>query len=281
MHPLITHITRSLQGVYPPEEAKALALMICCDILGIRKLDLYTGQPISLSDGQQLQLSDILTRLQANEPIQYICGFADFCGREFGVGPGVLVPRPETAELARLIVSENSASSDRILDIGTGSGCIAITLYLELPGAEVDAWDVSPEALEVARANNRKLGANVRFQLCDVLDEATMATAQPGYRLIVSNPPYIVEKERATMAPNVLEWEPAGALFVPDADPLLFYRRIARLGRTLLEPGGRLYFEINQAYGLQTTQLLEAEGYRHIRLLKDLYDNDRFAVATL
>lgn len=210
------------------------------------------------------------------EPLQYIEGRTLFLGREFWVAPGVLIPRPETEELVELMLKEIPADA-RILDVGTGSGCIAISLAKELPDALVTAWDVSPEALSVARANARKLQSNVRFVECDVL--ACQVDEVGLYDVIVSNPPYVTEAEKADMEPNVLQWEPSLALFVPDDDPLRFYRRIAVLGRDMLVDGGRLYFEINRAYGREMVEMLCTVGYVGVRVEKDLSQNDRFVIA--
>lgn len=210
------------------------------------------------------------------EPLQYIEGRTLFLGREFWVAPGVLIPRPETEELVELMLKEIPADA-RILDVGTGSGCIAISLAKALPDALVTAWDVSPEALSVARANARKLQADVRFVECDVL--ACQVDEVGLYDVIVSNPPYVTEAEKADMEPNVLQWEPSLALFVPDDDPLRFYRRIAVLGRDMLADGGRLYFEINRAYGREMVEMLRTMGYVRVRVKKDLSQNDRFVIA--
>ncbi|MDD3038539.1 peptide chain release factor N(5)-glutamine methyltransferase [Bacteroides sp.] len=276
MNHIINYISQSLKDIYPPEEVKALSMMICCDILGLDALDIYMGKDITLSECKQHELENIIFRLHKNEPIQYIRGIAEFCGRPFRVASGVLVPRPETAELVDLIVKEN-ACAKRILDIGTGSGCISISLSKELPDTLVKAWDVSDEALEIARWNNESLSARVIFEKQDVLSD--IISEQQQYDVIVSNPPYVTEKEKKVMEPNVLEWEPELALFVPDDDPLLFYRRIANLGQQLLIPGGRLYFEINQSYGAQMVRLLEMNHYHNIRVIKDLFENDRIVTA--
>lgn len=276
MHPITDYIRQSLQGIYPPEEVRALAMLICCDVLGLRAVDIYAGKDITLSAGSRRQLDNILQRLQKNEPIQYICGYADFCGMRFRVAPGVLIPRPETAELVERVAGENPAAR-RILDIGTGSGCIAISLSRRLPDAAVDAWDISDEALAIARRNNEELEGRVRFVRHDVFDEPPLATL--CYDMIVSNPPYVMESEKAEMEPNVLEWEPDGALFVPDTDPLLYYRRIADLGRHLLTEGGRLYFEINRKCGADMVRLLESYHYYNIHIIKDFFGNDRLVTA--
>ena len=246
MNRITTYIRQSLQDIYPPEEVKALSMLICCDMLGLDALDIYMGKDIILSECKQRELENIIFRLQKNEPIQYIRGFAEFCGRKFKVAPGVLIPRPETAELVELIVKENPGAR-HLLDIGTGSGCIAISLDKRLPDADVEAWDISEEALAIARTNNEELESRVLFRQRDVLSDDWEKS--PSFDVIVSNPPYVTEAEKDEMEANVLDWEPALALFVPDDDPLRFYRRIATLGRELLLPEGKLYFEINRAFG--------------------------------
>ena len=276
MNRITTYIRQSLQDIYPPEEVKALSMLICCDMLGLDALDIYMGKDIILSECKQRELENIIFRLQKNEPIQYIRGFAEFCGRKFKVAPGVLIPRPETAELVELIVKENPGAR-HLLDIGTGSGCIAISLDQNLPDAEVEAWDVSEEALAIASENNKELDARVMFRRRDVLSDELGATS--CYDVIVSNPPYITGAEKQDMEANVLDWEPGLALFVPDDDPLRFYRRIARLGCDLLLPGGKLYFEINQAYGRETAHILEMNQYRDVRVIKDIFGKDRIVTA--
>ena len=188
-------------------------MLICCDILGVDALDIYMGKDIILSACKQRELENIIFRLQKNEPIQYIRGYAEFGGRNFRVAPGVLIPRPETAELVSLIVKENP-DARCLLDIGTGSGCIAISLSKSLPGARVDAWDISEEALAIARKNNEELDAQVTFCRQDVFSADGMQSG--SYDIIVSNPPYVTETEKREMEANVLDWEPELALFVPD-----------------------------------------------------------------
>lgn len=276
MNRITTHIRQSLQGIYPPEELTALAMMVCCDMLGLDALDIYMGKDIILSESKERELENIIFRLQKNEPIQYIWGMAEFDGRRFKVAPGVLIPRPETAELVNLIANENPYVH-HILDIGTGSGCIAISLAKKLPKAKVEGWDISEEALAIARENNTALAADVRFLQRDVLADCRDKT--PSFDVIVSNPPYVTESEKSGMAANVLDWEPALALFVPDDDPLRFYKRIAELGRELLVPGGRIYFEINQAYGCETAHVLEVNQYHDVRVIKDIFGKDRIVTA--
>ena len=276
MNRITTYIRQSLQDIYPPEEVKALSMLICCDMLGLDALDIYMGKDIILSECKQRELENIIFRLQKNEPIQYIRGFAEFCGRKFKVAPGVLIPRPETAELVELIVKENPGAR-HLLDIGTGSGCIAISLDKNLPDAKVDAWDISEEALAIARKNNEELDAQVTFRRQDVFSADGIQGA--SYDIIVSNPPYVTETEKTEMEANVLDWEPELALFVPDEDPLRFYRRIAELGRELLRPGGKLYFEINQAYGQDMIRMIEMNQYRDVRVIKDIFGKDRILTA--
>lgn len=276
MNKIVAYIRSRLQPYYTAEEVSALSRIVCCDLFGQAPTDYYLGKDIALSPKKEQELEDILQRLSRFEPLQYIEGRTLFLGREFWVAPGVLIPRPETEELVELMLKEIPADA-RILDVGTGSGCIAISLAKELPEALVTAWDVSPEALNVARANARKLQADVRFVECDVL--ACQVDEVGQYDVIVSNPPYVTEAEKADMEPNVLQWEPSLALFVPDDDPLRFYRRIAVLGRDMLADGGRLYFEINRAYGREMVEMLRAMGYVGVRVEKDLSQNDRFVIA--
>ena len=196
MNRITTYIRQSLQDINPPEEVKALSMLICCDMLGLDALDIYMGKDIILSACKQRELENIIFRLQKNEPIQYIRGYAEFGGRNFRVAPGVLIPRPETAELVSLIVKENP-DARRLLDIGTGSGCIAISLSKSLPGARVDAWDISEEALTIARKNNEELDAQVTFCRQDVFSADGMQSG--SYDIIVSNPPYVTETEKREM----------------------------------------------------------------------------------
>lgn len=271
-----SYIRRNLQGRYDPREAGNLSRIICCEILGQQTVDYYLGKDIILSVKEEQELESILSRLHNFEPIQYILGEARFLGRTFRVTPGVLIPRPETEELVEMMLKELSPVS-RVLDVGTGSGCIAISLAKELPESQVTAWDVSGEALSIAAANSKALQASVRFKQRDVLTyEPCVADC---YDVIVSNPPYVTEAEKQEMEHNVLDWEPSLALFVPDTDPLRFYRRIAVLGLEMLTSGGKLYFEINRAFGKDTVAMLCETGYRAVRLQKDISHNDRFVIA--
>ena len=277
MHPIVNEIREALRGIYPDSEALSLAKMLLVEAFGFSTLELYGGKDKEISGKRRDVLNKMLSRLQKNEPIQYVLGKETFCGLDFEVDSNVLIPRPETRELVEWIVADRKLdASCRILDIGTGSGCISISLAKFLSGAEVEAWDISEGALEVARRNAARNAVEVLFRQQDVL------YALPGetrYDVIVSNPPYITEKEKLDMDANVLDWEPSAALFVPDADPLLFYRKIAELGLSMLNIGGALYFEINRAYGQETVRMLEGLSYKQIELRKDEWGNDRMVKA--
>ena len=276
MHITPSYLREQLSKSYEPQEANALARIIFCDMLGQSNVDYYLCKDIDLSGNEEEKVKSILQRLEKYEPIQYIEGKKYFSGREFFVRQGVLIPRPETEELVEL-AAQACKPNAKILDIGTGSGCIAISLSKKLPEAEVHAWDISEAALEVAKQNNEQLSASVHFEQHDIL--TYQATGEEAFDLIISNPPYITESEKAEMETNVLAWEPSIALFVPDNDPLLFYRRIGELALRMLTPNGKLFFEINRAYGDATKQLLCNQGYKNIHIQKDLSGNDRFVYA--
>jgi release factor glutamine methyltransferase len=271
-----------LSEVYDAGEAKALARMLYEVRYGLGLGDLLMGRDEGVPRDE---LEQIVVRLEHQEPIQYVLGQADFCGRTFKVSPAVLIPRPETEELCQWVVEEvreqwrAAGEGLSVLDIGTGSGCIAVTLAAELAEARVRAWDISEEALQVARENARRNGVSVSFEHHDALHAAT--TAQPTTDLIVSNPPYICNRERTAMEANVLEHEPHTALFVPDDDPLLFYRAIARYGREALKPGGRLYFEINPMYRDPLDEMLRRMSYHDIATRADQYGKQRMIRACL
>ena len=283
-----TSLWHRLTGVYPATEAQAVVRMLLEELAGLSLADIYAGGIDRLDDAQRQQIERAMARLEEGEPIQYVLGRASFCGRSFAVAPGVLIPRPETEELCRLIIDTHPSESLNILDIGTGSGCIAITLALEMPDAEVEAVDISPEALAIAGANAARLGAKVSFHQCDILSEDSpplgrgrgwVAPSTPKYDIIVSNPPYICERERADMERNVLDYEPHTALFVPDDDPLLFYRTIGQKALTMLVPGGILCFEINPLYCDQLIELLRSQGYCEVEAVSDSFGKRRFVTA--
>lgn len=227
----------------------------------------------------EIALADIVERLKKNEPIQYIIGEEEFFGLKFRVTADTLIPRPETEELVELILNENKDNpSASILDIGTGSGCIAISLAKYMPHATLSAWDISVGALSAAKQNAEANRVAVRFSEVDVLGSYPEVEQ---FDVIVSNPPYVMECEKLDMERNVLDFEPHTALFVPDEKPLLFYERIADIGLTLLKSKGELYFEINRAKAVETKEMLERKGYTDVRVVKDISGNDRMVVARL
>jgi release factor glutamine methyltransferase len=264
---------RQLAQIYDEGEAKAIARMTYEECFGLTLSDIYLGKDTQLSADCQTELEEIAKRLMQGEPVQYVLGRADFCGRTFMVNKHVLIPRPETEELCQWIIAADAA---QILDIGTGSGCIAITLAAEMPEAEVTAWDISAEALSVARENAKRTHVHVSFEQVDILHlPSSVIHLTSAFDLIVSNPPYICNKERAAMEANVLEHEPHTALFVPDDDPLLFYRAIAQYASTALKPGGWLYFEINPLYAEPLRDMLNMMLYHDIEIKEDQYGKQR------
>lgn len=286
-----------LTPLYAVEEAQTITRLVLETTFGFSLTDLVCGKVSELSADDETKLHEIWQRLEAGEPVQYVLGEADFYGRSFRVAPSVLIPRPETEGLCRLVLDGLPAVA-HVLDIGTGSGCIAITVALEATQAQVEAWDISDKALRQARDNALRLGAQVLFRQNDVLAEAKkdvlaeakgnmLSEARKGegseevylYDCIVSNPPYIAEKERTKMARNVLDYEPSTALFVPDDDPLRFYRAIAELGLRRLRSDGRLCFEINPLYAEALSSLLVSLGYEAVTILVDDYGKQRFATA--
>lgn len=265
---------RTLEPLYGNGEARAITDYVLDVCFGLSKADILCGAVEEMTAEKTAELNKIFGRLTEGEPVQYVLGRAEFSGRWFSVRPGVLIPRPETEELCAWITADSKASaSPKVLDIGTGSGCIAITLQLDMPESKVTAWDISADALDVARENAKQLGANVSF----VKQDALNAKPEGEWDVIVSNPPYICEKEKKDMAVNVLEHEPHTALFVPDAAPLLFYRAITRLAVQTLSKGGRLYFEINPIYADDTCHMMRAEGMTAVELRSDMYGKQRMA----
>lgn len=267
----------ALVPLYGEGEARAMAFMVMEDAFGLSRTDIYAGKVRQFSEDERTRLHTMCEQLKAGVPVQYVLGQAWFAGRVFEVSPAVLIPRPETEELVTWAAAQPSCR--RILDAGTGSGCIAVTLQLLLPEAEVEAWDISEQALEVAARNAARLGADIRFEQHDMLQPWA---PDKVFDLIVSNPPYICERERDGMEAHVLDHEPQRALFVPDEDALLFYRALAeRAAGGALRPGGRLMVEINRAYGRETVRLFERCGLTAVTLRQDEFGNDRMVCATM
>ena len=306
-----------LADIYDTDEAKAIVRWMLGIRFGLSLTDIVCGKLDELDEAEQSELEGMMQRLEKAEPVQYVVGVAEFCGRTFHVEPGVLIPRPETSELcewmiasdqhgltrtidsaAEKAVRESPRLSDaNILDVGTGSGCIAITLALEMPQAKVTAWDISEKALSIAKKNAEALGAEVTFEKRDALNHgdrhsdlrcATIIEPVPmihpvpmiqQWDAIVSNPPYVCQKEAATMERHVLEHEPHLALFVPDDDPLRFYRAIAKYGQKTLKPNGLLYFELNPLYASETESMVRELGFAETEIKLDMFGKQRFLKA--
>ena len=287
---------RRLTGIYDTDEAKAIVRWVMDVRFGLSLTDIVCGKTDELSEAEQTELEAMMLRLEKAEPVQYVVGKAEFCGRMFHVEPGVLIPRPETGELCEMILEVRSKRREvrdyQILDIGTGSGCIAITLALEIPQANVMAWDISEKALSIAKKNAEALGADVTFKQHDILEFESHLEAQnisltshlspltsKSFDLIVSNPPYVCDQELASMERHVLEHEPHLALFVPDDDPLRFYRAIAHYAKATLKPNGLLYFELNPLYARETEALLQEQGFAETEIRPDMFGKQRFLKA--
>lgn len=290
---------KRLTVIYNEREAQAIVRTVLDVLFGMSLTDICLGKVTQLSADDTTRLEKIMQRLEKSEPVQYVLGAEWFAGRLFDVAPGVLIPRPETEDLVKWTCDEakekekekednskeergkeekevskkgEEAPHPSILDIGTGSGCIAITVALALPQARVTAWDISTDALAIAAGNAHRLGASVRFEHQDAL---SAPDDEERWDVIVSNPPYICDRERADMSDNVLSYEPELALFVPDSDPLLFYRAIARYASKALKPGGRLLFETNTAYAHEVAQTMANEGFTAIEVRNDCFGKPR------
>lgn len=292
MKQFIDHITARLLPCYPEDEARSLAWWIAEELTGLSRSQLLCGYKGTTNFPNT---QDIVERLLHFEPIQYIFGHTLWNGLDLRVTPATLIPRPETAELVERInqftqtLPEGKAFN--VLDIGTGSGCIAIALKKAHPEWQVTGIDISPEAIEIARENARRNQVEVNFQVADIFSDQMAKSLNQWYlvndqmiNVIVSNPPYICESEKSSMRANVLNYEPSSALFVPDSDPLRFYRRITELCSLPLQGKGRergLFFEINEAFGEELSILLSGLGYRDIHITKDIYGKDRIIEARM
>jgi release factor glutamine methyltransferase len=260
------------------DEISAVAFMVFENVLGISRMDILRAKSVEPSSDQLSRLEKIAERINQHEPIQYILGEADFFGRKFRVNSAVLIPRPETEELVREVknfIGRTSAAGN-MMDIGTGSGCIAVTLSLEFPHARVYASDVSREALTVAEENSKRLGAKVLFIHHDIL---LSSIATDDLDIVVSNPPYVTKLEKGQMAANVTRFEPHSALFVPDNDPLIFYKAIASKAYAALKTGGLLAVEINEKFGRDVAQIFFDAGFHDIGVVKDISGKERIVRA--
>lgn len=269
----------ALEKLYPSPEARGLVLMLCEERLGVRSYTHIVEPLFEIPEAAFSGLKADMSRLAAGEPIQYVLGYTEFCGRKFKVGPSVLIPRPETGQLVdeslKLLAAMGRPA--KVLDLCTGSGCIAWSVALGAPGVSVTAADISEPALALARSQFKDVssGANAPEFVCsDLLGGCREICG--CFDLLLSNPPYVMEKEKAAMRRNVLDHEPGIALFVPDDDPLLFYRALASVSLRLLDSSGTGIVEINEALGPETAAVFEAAGYRKTEILRDIFGKDRF-----
>lgn len=264
--------TKKLEKVYDRREAENISFLLLEDLFYLDRSSILLSERKNID---QTLLAESIGRLLQHEPIQYVSGTTEFYGRKFNVEPGALIPRPETEELVELILKENKVINPKILDVGIGSGCIAITLALETNG-DVFGTDISTGALKIAENNSERLGAKVSFFRHDILSEKLELSE---IDIMVSNPPYIPEKDKKEMHANVLAFEPELALFVPNDDPLIFYRSIAEEGMKILKSGGKIYFEIHERFGSEIKQLLESQGYKYVTIHQDMQGKDRMIAA--
>lgn len=267
---------QELTSIYGLREAEIMGNMLFEDLLGLSKTDRLLRPELMLKTENIGKISSAVERLLRHEPIQHVIGYTHFYGRKFKVNKHTLVPRPETEELVELIIKENQKRHLKILDVGTGTGCIPISLALEMKESDVYAIDISAEALALAKENAQLNQANISFSKTDIL---TGELKENELDIIVSNPPYIPHLEKSEMDKNVLDYDPEIALFVPDEDPLLFYRVIGEKAQKALKTGGKLYFEIHEKYGKATAELLENQGYRQVSVFQDLQGKDRMVRA--
>jgi len=278
MQNTIQYIKTGLAGLYAESETEGLTRLILEAVCGWN----FTTQQIKKTEvigfAESLKIKAIVHRLRQFEPIQYILGETHFFGLPLKVTPAGLIPRPETEELVDLILKENAGNNCRVLDIGTGSGCIALALKSRLKNVVISGVDISAAALEIARSNSEINGLEVDFFNADILN--WQLYEWPLFDVIVSNPPYVTESEKKLMHKNVLDFEPSGALFVNDSDPLLFYRHIAQFALEKLNVNGMLYFEINENFGPETEKLLVGLGFESIEIVADIQGKNRFVRAT-
>lgn len=278
---LINEMTATLQPLYDPREAAAIASWYVCAKLGMERYELALRGNETLDESLMQEVRRDMERLAEGCPVQYVLGETEFYGLSFTVSPAVLIPRPETEELVQMVVQRYAGSAPRIWDVGTGSGCIAVSLAKSLKEAKVFATDISSEALTVARGNAERNGVGVTFACHDMFDTENPPFAEEKFDVLVSNPPYIPASDRAAMHRNVVDYEPAQALFVPDEDKLWCYKALASLARRVLAPGGTLWVETYHDYHEEMIDLFARHGFSEIRSLQDLNGRPRFLTASL
>lgn len=268
------YLLKELDKIYREPETSSLVNIIIKTVTGVSKLHQLYNSDEPVSKFQAEKIIEISNELKTGKPVQYVLGETDFYGCKIRLNSETLIPRQETEELVHLIIAENRNYRGNIIDLGTGSGCIAIALAANIPGSSVTGIDISEEAVAMARENALLNGVNVSFFKGDILNLDFKIVGKAG--IIVSNPPYVRDSEKKSMNKNVLDFEPHRALFVPDSDPLIFYNAILKAAETILLNGGRLYFEINEAMGPSIEKLLGSAGYREINVIKDINNKDRF-----
>lgn len=277
-----------LEKIYGSDEANALIMILLEHYFNIDRMKIAMDPELRLSESEMLTLHFAVKELLKNKPVQYIIGETEFCGMRFFVNENVLIPRPETEELVnKLAVTPNSSFRPKrsgvekspthisILDIGTGSGCIAISLAKLLKDSAVTAVDVSEKALEVAKKNAEANEVSVTFIKDDILNPQNRDLLNGQFDIIVSNPPYVCESEKSEMRANVLDYEPSTALFVSDNDPLIFYRKILEFAQKALKPNGQIWFEINEKFGNETAELCHSEGFKNVEIIRDFRERER------
>ena len=272
IHEAVNEIIVSLQNIYDFNEASNFAVLLFSHLRGYSRADLHLNSNEKLSINENLFLTDALERLRHSEPIQYVIGECEFMGLIFNVNKNVLIPRPETEELVEWVLDEIKENNLSVLDIGTGSGCIACAIKKYALYSIVEAYDISDMALATAKKNAERNNVKIKFKNVDILN---YHLKNEKFDIIVSNPPYITEKEKKFIMPNVLDYEPHLALFVPDNQPFLFYEKIMDFSLKALKPNGKLFFEINEQYGTELVNLLESKGFKNIILKKDIAGRNR------
>jgi release factor glutamine methyltransferase len=276
------YLHQKLDPIYPQTEIGSFSRLLLSKLANMSTVQIYSDKDRNFPQHTLDKLVEAIDRLALKEPIQYILGETEFYGLTFHVGPGALIPRPETEELIELITNDNRNNRHgiRILDIGTGSGCIAISLAKALPDSKISAWDISTEALRIAHGNADSNNVSIQFELIDVLNFVPSILQKASLDIMVSNPPYIRHCDAKEMETNVLDYEPHVALFVENNDPLIFYRIISNLAIEMLKPGGFMYFEINSYLGIETYDLVKTFPFSEVHLIQDLSGKDRIIRAT-
>lgn len=280
MNEIFKNIVSRIKSIYSEREAQSIAYELIEFLFNCKRTDIFTTKSnykISVEEKDKLEVA--IKKLLNNVPIQQIIGKTFFCNCEIKVSNDVLIPRPETEELVSTVVNENTLTFPRIIDIGTGSGCIAIALKKEIPKSEITAIDFSEEALMIAKGNSDLNNVSIIFNKINILEKTERENIKGEFDFIVSNPPYVRESEKNLMHKNVLEHEPEKALFVSDDNPLIFYKEICEFAKSHLKKGGKLFFEINEALGKDVVELLKMNGFFKTKILKDSFDKDRILVS--